>query len=126
MTSPEDDGLEEALRRALSDAASGLDPGTDGLDKIRARIGHRPSRPWLFSVLVGLVDRIRHWTWRGHWAWQESLPRPGALRERRSRRGNFLGWGIGFRFVTVLAGIAVVASVALGVQPFRHAILQAS
>ena len=126
MTSPEDDGLEEALRRALSDAASGLDPGTDGLDKIRARIGRRPSRPWLFSVFFGLVDRIRHWTWRGHWAWQESLPRPGALRERRSRRGNFPGWGIGFRFVTVLAGIAVVASVVLGVQPFRHAILQAS
>ena len=126
MTSPEDDGLEEALRRALSDAASELDPGTDGLDKIRARIGNRPSRPWLFSVLAGLVDRIRHWTWRGHWAWQESLPRLGTLRERRSRRDNFPGWGIGFRFVTVLAGIAVVASVALGVQPFRHAILQAS
>lgn len=127
MTSPEDDGLEEALRRALSDAASALEPGADGLDKIRARIGHRPSRPWLFSVFVGLVDRIRHWTWRGHWAWQESLPRLGALRERRSRRGNFLGWGIGWlRFVTVLAGITVVAGIALGVQPFRHAILQAS
>jgi hypothetical protein len=127
MTSPEDDGLEEALRRALSGAASELEPGTDGLDKIRARIGGRQSRPWLVSVLVGLVDRIGHWTWRGHWAWQDSLPRLGALRERRSRRDNFRGWGIGWlRFVTVLGGIAVVAGIALGVQPFRHAILQAS
>ena len=50
MTSPEDDGLEEALRRALSDAASEIEPGADGLDKIRARIGDRRPRPWLLSV----------------------------------------------------------------------------
>jgi len=127
MTSPEGNGLEEALRRALSDAASEVEPGSDGLDKIRARIGNRPPRPWLFSVLAGLIGRVRHWPWRGHWAWQESLPRLGDTREPRSRRGNFPGWGIGgLRFVTVLAGIAVLAGVALGVQPFRHAILQAS
>jgi len=59
MTSPEDNSLEEALRRALSNAASEVEPGTDGLDKIRARIGNRPSRPWLFSVLVGLVVRVK-------------------------------------------------------------------
>ena len=53
--------------------------------------------------------------------------RLGTLLERRSRRGNFPGWGIGWlRLVTVLAGVAVIASIALGVQPFRHAILQAS
>ncbi|MGH3206957.1 MAG: hypothetical protein ACRDNO_04280 [Trebonia sp.] len=126
MTSPEDDGLEETLRRALSDAADEVEPGTDGLDRIRARIDNRPPRPWLFSVLVGFVDRVRHWTWRGHWAWQDSLPRLKAPQERRSRRGNFRGRGFGWvRYVTVLAGIAVLASVALGVQPLRHAILQA-
>lgn len=127
MTSPEDNGLEEALRRALSDAAGEVEPGTDGLDKIRARIGNRPPRPWLFSVLAGLIGRVRHWPWRGHWAWQDSLPRLAALQERRSRRGNFQESGVGWlRFVTVLGGIAVLASIALGVQPFRHAILQAS
>lgn len=127
MTSPEDNGLEEALRRALSNAASEVEPGTDGLEKIRARIGNRPPRPWLFSVLAGLIGRVRHWPWRGHWAWQDSLPGLAALQERRSRRGNFQGSGIGWlRYVTVLAGIAVLASIALGVQPFRHAILQAS
>ena len=127
MTSPEDNSLEEALRRALSNAASEVEPGTDGLDKIRARIGNRPPRPWLFSVLAGLIGRVRHWPWRGHWAWQDSLPRLAALQERRSRRGNFHGPGVGWlRYVTVLAGIAVLASIALGVQPFRHAILQAS
>ena len=127
MTSPEDDGLEEALRRALSDAASEVEPGGDGLEKIRARIGDRPPRPWLLSVLVGLADRVRHWTWRGHWAWQDSLPGLGARRERRSRRSNFPGWGIGWlRLVTVLAGVVVLAGIALGVQPVRHAISQAS
>jgi hypothetical protein len=127
MTSPEDDGLEEALRRALSDAASEVEPGGDGLEKIRARIGDRPPRPWLLSVLAGLVDRVRHWTWRGHWAWQDSLPGLGALRERRSRRSNFPGPGIGWlRLVTVLAGVAVLTGIALGVQPVRHAISQAS
>ena len=127
MTSPEDNGLERALRRALSDAASEVEPGTDGLDKIRARIGNRPPRPWLFSVLAGLIGRVRHWPWRGHWAWQDSLPRLAALQERRSRQGNFQEPGVGWlRFVTVLGGIAVLASIALGVQPFRHAILQAS
>ena len=66
MTSPGDDRLEGALRRALSDAGSAVEPGADGLDKIRARIGDRPPRPWLLSLLSGLVDRVRHWTWRGH------------------------------------------------------------
>ena len=126
MTSPEDDGLEEKLRRALSSAAGEVEPGAGGLDQIRARIRNRPPRPWLLSVLVGLVDRVRHWTWRGHWAWPDSLPRLRAPQERRSRRGNFQEWGFGWvRFVTVLAGIAVLAGMALAVQPFRHAILQA-
>jgi hypothetical protein len=126
MTSPEDDGLEETLRRALSGAAGEVEPGADGLDKIRARICNRPPRPWLLSVLVGLLDRVRHWTWRGHWAWPDSLPRLRAPQERRSRRANFPEWGFGWvRFVTVLAGIAVLAGMALAVQPFRHAILQA-
>ena len=99
----------------------------DGLDKIRARIGNRPPRSWLFSVLAGLVDRVRHWTWPGHWAWPGSLPGLRALQERRSRRTKFPGRGTGWlRLVTVLAGIAVLASIALGVQPVRHAILQAS
>lgn len=125
MTSPEGNGLEEALRRALSEAASGVEPGTDGLDKIRARIGDRPPRPWLLSVLLGVVDRVRNWTWRGHWAWPSELPR--VTRFQWHRRGRFPRWGIGgLRLVTVLAGIAVIAAITLGIQPLRQAILQAS
>ena len=127
MTSPEDEDPEESLRRALSEAVSGVEPGADGLDKIRARIGNRPPRPWPLSVLFGLIDRVRNWTWHGHWAWQESLPRPRAFWRPRSRRSNFPGWGTGgLRLVTVLAGIAVIAGISLGVSPFRNATLQAS
>ena len=127
MTSPEDDDPEEALRRALSEAVSGVEPGADGLDKVRARIGNRPPRPWPLSALFGVIDRVRNWTWHGHWAWQDSLPRPSASWRPRSRRRNFPGWGTrGLRLVTVLAGIAIVAGISLGVSPFRNAILQAS
>ena len=127
MTSPEDDGLEQELRRALSEAANAVEPGPDGLDKIRDRIGDRPPRPWLISVLFGVVERARYWTWRGHWTWTARLPRLPGLREWRSRRSNFPRWGIGsLRLAVMLAGITVIAVVTLGVQPFRQAILQAS
>lgn len=127
MTSPEDDNLEERLRRALSEAAGEVEPGSDGLDQIRARIGDRRPRPWLFSVLSGVVDRVRNWTWRGHWAWPDSLPGLGALRKRRSRRNNFpRGATRWLRLVTVLAGVGVIAAVTLGVQPIRQAILRGS
>ena len=127
MTSPEDDGLEQALRRALSEAASGVEPGTDGLDQIRARIGDRPPRPWLLSVLFGVVERVRYWSWRGHWAWPPSLSKLPGLRGPRSRRSNFPRWGFGsLRLAVVLAGIAAIAAITLGIQPFRHVILQAS
>jgi hypothetical protein len=126
MTSPGDDDLEVALRRALSAAASEVEPGADGLDKIRARIGGRQPRPWLFSVLSGVVDRVRHWTWDGHWAWRDSPARLRAFWERRSRWSKFprrdIGW---LRLVTALAGVALIAGVMLGVQPVRQAILQA-
>src|SRR5689334_5382075 len=106
MTSPDDDDFEERLRRALSAAAGEVEPGSDGLDKIRTRIGNRPPRRWLFSVLFGVVDWVRNWTWRGHWAWRNPLPRPGVPRERRSRRRNFPRWDIGWlRLAMVLAGV---------------------
>src|ERR1700759_4547435 len=94
MTSPEDDGREEELRRALSEAADAGEPGSDGLDKIRNRIGDRPPRPWLLSIIFGVGERVRYWTWRGHWAWTARLPKRPDPRERRSRRGNFPRWGI--------------------------------
>ncbi len=126
MTSP-DDGLEDVLRRALSEAAHEVEPSSEGLDRIRAQIGGRSPRPWLVSVLAGLVDRARHWTWRGHWAWQESRPRLPAVRERRSRRSNFPEWDTRWlRLVTVAAGAAVIVGASLGVQPVRHALLETS
>lgn len=127
MTSPEGDGLEEELRRALSEAADAVETGTDGLDKIRDRIGNRPPRPWLLSVLFGVVERVRYWTWRGHWAWTARLPELPGPRKWRSRRSNFPRWGLGsLRLGVVLAGITVIAVITLGVQPFRQAIIQAS
>jgi len=117
-----EDGLEGALRRALSDAVGGVEAGTEGLDRIRARIGGRPPRPWLLAVLSGAAERVRSWTWRGHWAW------PGRLLTRTFPVPGALGtWRIGVLWLaTGLAGIAVIASVSLGVQPVRRAITAAS
>lgn len=126
MTSPGDDDLEEALRRALSEAASGVEPGSEGLDKIRARIEGRPPRPWLVSVLFGVAERVRNFTWRGHWARPGWFSRLAEVRWPRLR-GIFPGWGVGSpRLAAVLAAVAVIAGIALGVQPLRNAILQPS
>ena len=126
MTSPEGDGLEEALRRALSEAASEVEPGSDGLDKIRSRIAGRPPRPWLFSALSGAAERVRNWTWRGHWAWPDWLARLTEARWPQLRRGSFPGSGSwSFRLAAILAAAAVIVGVTLGNRPFRNAIIQA-
>jgi hypothetical protein len=128
MTSPgDDDELEEALRRALSEAASEVEPGSDGLDKIHERIAGRPPRRWLASVLFGVVERVRNWTWRGHWAWPDWRSRLAEVRWPHLRRGRFPGWGIrSLRLAAVLAGVAVIAIITVSVQPLRQAIVQAS
>ena len=178
MTTPEDD-LEKALRQALTAAVSQVEPGADGLERIRTRIGDRKPQPWLLSVIVGVVSWARNWTWHGHWAWHVPWPwsramsslaaipwprlrrlapgeslspalSPGEVRagealpagEPRTKPGRgptgrdrvapgsllphgtaAIGW---LRPVAVLAGVAVIAIVSLGVQPFRQAIIQAS
>jgi hypothetical protein len=146
-SSPED-GLDGALRRALSNAVSGIEPGTGGLGNIRARIGRHPPSPWLLSVLSGAAERVRFWTWRGHWAWpglpyaRAHLPlRSGQARYRRDahpwnarRRGDAFPWraALGRRpaglllLSGALAGITVIACVSVSVQPVRQAIISAS
>ena len=42
MTPVPEDDLEQALRRALSAAVSQVEPGADGLERIRARTKKRP------------------------------------------------------------------------------------
>ena len=127
MTSPEDENLEEALRRSLAEAASEVEPGANGLDKIRERVAGRPPRPWLISVLIGLVDRARHWTWRGHWAWRDPLRSVRVRRWCRSRRSNFHRRGIGWLpLVTAIAGVAVLAGIVFGIQPIRQEILDST
>ena len=127
MTSPEDDDLEQALRRALSAAADEIEPGPDGLEKY-PRADRRPSAAALAAQRClrrprsgPALDLARALGVAG------SRPRLGALWEPRSRRSNFPRWDIKWlRLVTVLAGAAVIASIGFGVQPFRQAILQAS
>jgi hypothetical protein len=80
MTAPGDgDGLEEALRRGLAEAVGRIEPSADGLERIRARIGHRRPRPWLLTVGADALGAARHWVWRGHWSWQWSWAWPTAL-----------------------------------------------
>ena len=135
-SSPED-GLEDALRRALSDAVGRIEPDDNGLDSIRGRIGRHPPRPWLLAILSGAVERARFWTWRGHWAWpgwprhHQAIPA-----EKQRRRGDrpplpgmtviLGGWHVGWlTLVAGLTGMVVIASLSLGVQPVRQAIIQA-
>lgn len=125
MTSPEDDDHEEAVRRALSEDARKVEPSSGGLDKIRARIAGRPPRPWLVSVFSGFVERVRNFTWRGHWARPPWLSRLAEVRWPRLRRGRFPGREITpLRLAAALAAVAVIALITLGVQPLRDAILQ--
>ena len=78
MTAP-GDGLEETLRRGLADALGQVEPSADGLERIHARIGGRPPRPWLLAVGADALAAARHWVWRGHWSWQWSWAWPTAL-----------------------------------------------
>src|SRR6516162_7190437 len=75
MTPVPEDDLEQALRRALSAAVSQVEPGADGLERIRARTKKRPPQPWLLAMVGGVFSRARYWVWRGHWVWPASLPR---------------------------------------------------
>jgi hypothetical protein len=135
VTEP-DEYLGRALQRAMSEATACVQPSADGLRQIRARIAGRPPRPWLVSLAVGLAERIRYWTWRGHWARPQApfatvRPRRTQQAAGRSRpahrRRSEPQWGFtGLRLAGVLAGIAVVVGVSMGVQPFRQAIIQVS
>ncbi len=127
-----------------------------GLDAIRARIGGRTPRPWLLSVAFHAVERLRSWTWRGHWAWPTALRRaalrPAALRPaavpaallsaavlsaaRLPADGAGLprpAWGSAgrapvshVRLAAVLGAVAVIVGISIGVQPVRQLIIQAS
>jgi hypothetical protein len=145
MTAPEDD-LEQALRRALAAAVSRVEPGADGLERIRARIKRHPPQPWLTAVLCGFFTRARYWVWRGHWAWPDRLPLPrlrrlpqaadrtpagrrgtGTARPASHRRPSAVSTGTNWlRPAALLAGIAFILGIALGVPTFRQAIVQAS
>src|SRR5215469_14818751 len=85
MTAP-DDGLEQVLRQALSSAAGQVEPGDGGLERILVAAGTARPRPWLSSVAAEASRRVRHWTWRGHWAWQDwDFVRPDFWRARLAR-----------------------------------------
>src|ERR1700749_5020391 len=124
MTVPHRD-RENPLRRERPAAADGVEPAPDALERIRARTARRPPQPWLLTVVSGAVSRARYWIWHGHGAWPESLPRPGTVSwpgasaswVARARRATAADW---LRPVAVLAGVAFIAIVALGVPPLRQ------
>src|SRR5215469_14080390 len=141
MTAPEDD-LERALRRALFAAVDEVEPGADGLETIRARTSRRPPQPWFLAQVSAISDRVRNWTWRGHWAWpalsfprglRPALPFPRGLSPASRlrvpelspamhavlRAASGRGW---FRPAAVLAGVAFAVSATLAVAPLRQAV----
>src|SRR4051812_7527252 len=137
MTAPEDD-LAEALRQALSAAAEQVEPGTEGLDRIRAKTSGRTPHPLPLSVVMDAVHWARLWAWRGHWAWQDPsywawATRPENFRPQtwrrwaaqvpRAIRPTQLGWA---RLVGGLAAAASLTAIAVAVPPLRSALVQVS
>lgn len=95
---PRQAGLERALKHALRLAVDSVEPGADGLDRIRARIAARPSlvrTGWQTTYLAGLLGVLSTvWrfaepaaVWLRYWS--------GAAAERFRpdlRRAGWLGW----------------------------------
>jgi hypothetical protein len=140
MTAP-DDGLEQVLRQALSSAAGQVEPGDGGLERILVHIGASVPRPWLSSVAAEAVRRVRHWTWRGHWAWQDQGPvlwnRVLWNRALGSRVSTWRRWGfrvpaarqrgpVWMRLAAGLAAAASITAVAMMVPPLRAALVEVS
>lgn len=136
MTAPED-YLAQALRQALLAAAEQVEPGTEGLARIRAKTSGRTPQPWLVSVVNDAISRVRCWTWQGHWAWQD--PHHGgwaawlenlrlaawrrAATAPRTIRLEGLTWT---RLAGGLAAAASIATIAVAVPPVRAALVQVS
>jgi hypothetical protein len=111
---------EAALRRALHAAAEQVDPGGDGLDRIRERVRHRRPMPlpiaWVDIALTRLSLRVPDGFWA---AWdrvahearsvaQHFLPAPARDHAARSGR-TWLGWAR--PLAAMSTGIFIVAAV---------------
>lgn len=111
---------EAALRRALHAAAEQVDPGGDGLDRIRERVRHRRPMPlpiaWVDIALTRLSLRVPDGFWA---AWdrvahearsvaQHLLPAPARDHAARSGR-TWLGWAR--PLAAMSTGIFIVAAV---------------
>ena len=115
-------GPEAALRRALRAAAEQVDPGDDGLDRIRARVSHRRPMPlpiaWVDIALTRLSLRVPD----GFWVvWDRVASEVRAVSEHfipdrlRSERLR-LGWLRPVAAMSVVAFIvAAVVSMAIEV-----------
>jgi hypothetical protein len=115
-------GPEAALRRALRAAAEQVDPGDDGLDRIRARVSHRRPMPlpiaWVDIALTKLSLRVPD----GFWVvWDRVASEVRAVSEHfipdrlRSERLR-LGWLRPVAAMSVVAFIvAAVVSMAIEV-----------
>lgn len=129
MAAPDRD-LEQALRRALSAAVGGVEPGADGLERIRARTGRHPPQPWLLSIGSAAIERARGWFLRGRLAWPAPRLSPRHARPRpptAPRLGSAIVAGANWvRPVAVLSGIAFIAAISLALPPLRQAIVQVS
>jgi hypothetical protein len=109
---PRHAGLEQALRHALRLAVDSIEPGSDGLDRIRAKIAARPrvGTGWQNTYRVGLravlsilwrfgepaVIWLRYWT--------------GAIAERFRPDLGRVGWLGWLRPVAAVATVLLVAT----------------
>ena len=125
---PSHPGLEQALRHALRVAADSVEPGADGLDRIRGKIAVRPRvvhTGWQTTYLAGLLGVLSTvWRfadpaviWLRYWT--------GAVAERFRPDLGRVGWLGWLRPAAAIAtGLFVVAGASWAIAALPQAISQ--
>lgn len=112
--SQHDDHFDEFLRRVLHEEANAVEPGDDGLERIRARLTRPRPVPvaWVMAVASGTGRRVQG-AWGSASAWLRTLPGGAPAPPRSAPDGQPRRW----RSPVVLAAAGAVV-VVVGILAF--------
>lgn len=123
-----DRDLEDLLRRALHSAADSLEPSSDSLQRIRARLTAPYAVPaaWMIAAYAAVARRVLGGL-DSLWAWLSVPPGPAQQCRRVMRPGPPPRWHRGrvrLAVAVVAAAFAVTIGVSTVTPPLRQAIAQ--